>query len=315
MPLKRAQRAKVTAVRNLTYPKTFVQYLLVSVKGFVMGAADVIPGVSGGTMALIMGIYEELIHAITQFSRGDLYARVFSGKLGKAFGQIRLGFLVALVLGIGAAVLSLAGVLEHLLTTQPVWVFSFFFGLILASVWVVGKLVRVWNAGTVSSFVVGAVLAFVIVGLTPTQTPEAPWFIFLSGAVAICALILPGISGSFILLLLGKYAFVLGAVNDRNLGVIVVFALGAAVGLLGFAKVLNWLLTHYYDLLIAVLCGFMLGSLRKIWPWKVEVGDGLQLTRNVLPGGGLEPLYALLLALLGIVLVLLISRQGERQGP
>ena len=278
-----------------------------------MGAADVIPGVSGGTMALIMGIYEELIHAITQFSRGDLYARVFSGKLGDAFRQIHLGFLVALVLGIGAAVLSLAGALEYLLTTQPVGVFSFFFGLILASVWVVGKLVRRWNAVTVTGFIVGAALAFVIVGLTPTRTPEAPWFIFLSGAVAICALILPGISGSFILLLLGKYAFVLGAVNDRNLGVIVVFALGAAVGLLGFAKVLNWLLTHYYDLLIALLCGFMLGSLRKIWPWKVELGGDLELTRNILPPGGSGLVYALLLAVLGITVVLLISRQGEQE--
>lgn len=279
-----------------------------------MGVADVIPGVSGGTMALIMGIYEELIHAITQFSRKNLYARVFSGKLGAAFGQVHLGFLVALVLGIGTAILSLAGVLEHLLETQPVRVFSFFFGLILASVWVVGKLVRVWNAGTVTSFLVGTALAFVIVGLTPTQTPEAAWFIFLSGAIAICALILPGISGSFILLLLGKYEFVLGAVNDRNLGVILVFALGAAVGLLGFAKILNWLLTNYYDILIALLCGFMLGSLRKIWPWKVEVEGGLELTRNVLPPGGLELIYALLLALAGVVLVLLISRQGERQG-
>ncbi len=276
-----------------------------------MGAADVVPGVSGGTMALIMGIYEELIHAITQFSRRDLYAHVFSGRVGKAFEQVHLGFLVALVLGIAAAVLSLAGILEHLLGTEPVWVFSFFFGLIVASVWVVGKLVRGWNAGTVTSFVVGAALAFIIVGLTPTQTPEASWFIFLSGAIAICALILPGISGSFILLLLGKYEFVLGAVNDRNLGVIVVFALGAAVGLLGFAKILNWLLTHYYDILIAVLCGFMLGSLRKIWPWKVELEGGL-LTRNVLPAGGLELLYALLLALAGVALVLLISRQGER---
>ncbi len=278
-----------------------------------MGAADVVPGVSGGTMALIMGIYEELIHAITQFSRGDLYARVFSGKLGEAFKQIHIGFLIALVLGIGVAILSLAGVLEHLLTTQPVWVFSFFFGLIVASVWVVGKLVRGWNAATVTSFLVGAALAFVIVGLTPTRTPEAPWFIFLSGAIAICALILPGISGSFILLLLGKYEFVLGAVNDRNLGVIVVFALGAALGLLGFAKVLNWLLLHYYDLLIALLCGFMLGSLRKIWPWKTELEGGL-MSHNVLPGGGLELLYALLLALVGVALVLLISRQGERQG-
>ena len=277
-----------------------------------MGAADVIPGVSGGTMALIMGIYEELIHAITQFSRRNLYARVFSGKPGEAFRQIHMGFLVSLVLGIGAAILSLSGILEYLLTTQPVGVFSFFFGLILASVWVVGQMVRVWNAGAVTSFIVGAALAFVIVGLTPTRTPEAPWFIFLSGAVAICALILPGISGSFILLLLGKYEFVLGAVNDRNLGVILVFALGAAVGLLGFAKVLNWLLTHYYDVLIALLCGFMLGSLRKIWPWKIESEGGL-LSRNVLPPGGLELIYALLLALLGVALVLLISRQGERQ--
>ena len=278
-----------------------------------MGAADVVPGVSGGTMALIMGIYEELIHSITQFTQPELYKKVFSGKLPAALKQVHWSFLLALILGIGVAVLSLASVLEHLLETQPVLVYSFFFGLILASVWVVSKLIKAWNAQTIASFVIGAVAAFIIVGLTPTNTPEAPWFIFLSGALAICALILPGISGSFILLLLGKYAYVLGAVNDRNLGVIVVFALGAGLGLLGFARILNWLLEHYYNTLIALLCGFMLGSLRKIWPWKVEL-DGAELTRNVLPGGGLELLYALVLVILGIGLVLLISRQ-DRQLP
>ena len=160
-----------------------------------MGAADVVPGVSGGTMALIMGIYEELIHSITQFSQPDLYKKVFSGRFAPAFNQVHITFLIALVAGIGVAVLSLASILEHLLETQPVLVFSFFFGLILASVWVVGKLVRSWNAQTVGSLALGAAIAFIIVGLTPANTPEAPWFIFLSGALAICALILPGYLG------------------------------------------------------------------------------------------------------------------------
>lgn len=275
-----------------------------------MGCADVIPGVSGGTMALIMGIYEELIHSVTQFSRPALYQKVFKGQFKAAAEQMGLGFLLALAVGVMAAVLGLAQILEHLLETQPQFVYSFFFGLILASIWVVAKFVKVWDASKVASFALGAAGAFMLVGLTPAITPEAPWFIFLSGALAICALVLPGISGSFILLLLGKYAFVLGAVNDRNLVVIAVFMAGALVGLLSFARVLNYLLEHYYGTLMALLCGFLLGSLRKIWPWQLSLAD--ELTRNVPPPAGAEPLYALLLAALGIVIVLALSRQGEK---
>ena len=287
-------------------------------RGIAMGAADVVPGVSGGTMALILGIYEELIASLRALGRPPFWRALLSGRLGEAFGEAHGRFLITLVCGIAVAVLSLSRGLEWLILNQPVPVWSFFFGLIAASVLVVGARVRRWGVSTVLGFIGGAAGAFALVGLTPAVTPENPLFLFLSGALAICALILPGISGAFILVLLGKYEFILGSLNRGDVAPLVFVALGAGVGILSFAQVLGWLFRHYHNLTLAVLGGFMLGSLRKVWPWKEVAGGDMDAAANTLPaltqGGAFNTviLVALLLAALGFVLVLVVDRQGRR---
>ena len=289
-------------------------------KGMAMGAADVVPGVSGGTMALILGIYEELITSLRALGRPPFWRALLGGRLGEAFEEAHGRFLLVLVSGIAVAVLSLSRGLEWLILNQPVPVWSFFFGLIAASVLVVGARVRTWGGATVLGFVGGAAAAFALVGLTPATTPESAPFLFLSGALAICALILPGISGAFILVLLGKYEFVLGALNRGDLASLVFVALGAGVGILSFAQVLGWLFRHYHNLTLAVLAGFMLGSLRKVWPWKAVGADAdIDAAANALPaltqGGAFNTaiVVALLLAVVGFVLVLVVDRQGSRR--
>ena len=291
-------------------------------KGITMGAADVVPGVSGGTMALILGIYEELITSLRALGRPPFWRALLSGRLGKAFEEAHGRFLLVLITGIAIAVLSLSRGLEWLILNQPVPVWSFFFGLIAASVLVVGARVRRWGVTTVLGFIGGAVAAFALVGLTPATTPESALFLFLSGALAICALILPGISGAFILVLLGKYEFILGALNRGDVVPLMFVALGAGVGILSFAQVLGWLFRHYHNLTLAVLAGFMLGSLRKVWPWKEITGGDLDAdidaAANTLPaltqGGAFNTavLVALLLAAAGFILVLVVDRQGRR---
>jgi len=235
-----------------------------------MGGADVIPGVSGGTIALITGIYEELIHSIKSV---DAVALKLLLKLDiKGLWQrINGAFLVNVFAGVLISIFSLAKLITYLLEVHPIPVWSFFFGLILISAYFVMPRTRGWT--DYLSLFVGAVLAYLITSLTPGDTPEELWFIFISGAIAICAMILPGISGSFILLLLGKYEFVLGAVKTFDLSIIVVFAAGCAVGIISFSKVIHWLLLHYKGVTLSLLAGFMLGSLNKIWPWKDESGD------------------------------------------
>ena len=283
-------------------------YIKLALKGFCMGAADVVPGVSGGTMAFILGIYEELILAIRSF---DLtFAKLaLSLKFREALEHVNWKFLLALGLGILTAILSLAKGLSWLLTNQPVMIWSFFFGLVLASVLTVRTRVSRWTVGLVAAAIIAAIAAFFLVGLTPVSTPETWWFLFLSGAVAICAMILPGISGAFILVLLGKYHFVLEAVNQRNLPPLIIVAAGAVVGIIIFSRLLGWLFKNHHDLVVAVLCGLMLGSLRKVWPWKL---DGV----NIWPAGlNSEVFIALGLAVLGVIVVAALDRAARRQGP
>jgi putative membrane protein len=239
-----------------------------------------------------------------------------------------LPFLFALLTGIGAAILTLARAIEWALTNRPVYVWAFFFGLVLASVVTVAKRVGRWNGALVAALVAGAVGAYVLVGLVPLQTPETWWFLFLAGALAICAMILPGISGAFLLLLLGKYHYVLAAVNDRNPVPILWVGLGAAVGIVSFAQVLGWLFRRHHDLTVAALTGLMLGSLRKVWPWKVDLewtigshGEKVPtLQENVLPpltaAGSINPevAIALTLAALGFFVVVLLERWAETSG-
>lgn len=282
-------------------------YAKLSLKGFAMGSCDIVPGVSGGTMALILGIYEELIQSIRGLAHRPFWHALLRGRLRDAFRVGNLGFLLAVGGGILLAVFSLAQLLEYLLVQQAVFVWSFFFGLIAASVLTVSARVGRWTGPVVALFVLGAVCAFALIGLTPTQTPETPWFVFLSGVIAVCALVLPGISGAFILVLLGKYQYILEALNRGDVGTLLVLISGMVVGIISFTQVLGWLFRRYYDLTLALLCGFMLGALRSVWPWKA--GDGAEaLGVNVLPTFSPEVLAALALAAFGFALVYLFDR-------
>lgn len=279
-------------------------------KGFAMGSCDIVPGVSGGTMALILGIYEELIESIRGLVRRPFWHALLRGRLLEAFRVGNLSFLLAVGGGILLAVFSLARVLEYLLHNQAVFVWSFFFGLIAASVITVGARIARWSPGVIAAFVFGTVFAFVLVGLRPTQTPETAWFVFLSGAIAVCALILPGISGAFILVLLGKYQYILSALNRGDVGTILTLMSGMVVGILLFTQVLGWMFRHFRDLTMALLCGFMLGALRSIWPWKAGAEEGA-LGVNVLPSVGPELFVALVLIAVGFALVYVFDQPGR----
>ncbi len=293
-----------------TEARRFRDYVWIAARGFCMGAADVVPGVSGGTMAFILGIYDELLHAIHAVNL-DLIRRLLSLRWREAFADFPWRFLLAVGLGIGLAIFTLAEGLSWALHHHPSLVWAFFFGLVLASVGVVCKRVRHWTPVTLALAALAAVGAYALVGMTPAQTPDDAWFLFLSGAIAICAMILPGISGAFILVLLGKYEYVLDAVVHGDVLTLSIVGAGCAVGLVSFVRLLRWLLAHYPDPTVAVLAGFMLGSLRKVWPWKetspasAEVaGDTLDVHLNVMPSA-LTPEVGLTLGLvlLGVGLV------------
>ncbi|MBP8790153.1 MAG: DUF368 domain-containing protein [Breznakibacter sp.] len=245
-------------------------YALLITKGMAMGAADVVPGVSGGTIAFIAGIYEELINSIKSFNLNS-FKLLFSGKIAAFWQAVNANFLLALVTGIAISVFSLAKMITWLLVAHPVLVWSFFFGLVLASTWFVSKGITQWNWKTISSFLIGALIAYYITAITPSETPNSLFFIFLCGMIAICAMILPGISGSFILVLLGKYFYIMDAVKSFDLVIIIVFAAGAAIGITSFSHVLSYAFKKFHNITMAVLAGFMLGSLNKVWPWKETI--------------------------------------------
>lgn len=239
-------------------------------RGVAMGMADVVPGVSGGTMALVFGIYPRLIASLAALTGRDTWAALREGGWGRAWRAVDGTFLAALVGGIAVAVVASAGVIEAALDAYRPWVYAAFFGLVAASTWVVGSHVRPRGVGQAAAFVVTAVAAFVLVGAAPTQTTDATWFLVLSGAIGICALVLPGVSGAFLLVLLGQYDRVLGAIANGDLAVLAPFALGAAIGLLGFARVLARWMRRFPATTYAVLAGFLAGSLRRIWPWQAD---------------------------------------------
>jgi putative membrane protein len=285
-------------------------YFWVAARGFVMGAADVVPGVSGGTMAFILGIYEELIQAIHSVDL-TFIRRVLSFRFREAFAGVPWRFVLALVLGIATAILTLASLLSHALHTYPVLVWAFFFGLVLASVVVVRKRVSRWTPGILLITALAALGSYTLVGLVPVETPEEPWFLFLSGALAITAMILPGISGAFILVLLGKYQYVLNAVVNGDILTLLIVIAGAAVGLITFARVLRWLFQNYHDYTVAALTGLILGALRKVWPWKHNAG--IQELNILPPTYDAEFASAVLLMLAGFALVLVLDHLAARQ--
>ena len=254
--------------------KGFVKNLMVAVKGACMGAADVIPGVSGGTIAFIMGIYDEFVGSLASIN-GEAVRMLLKGQFKAFWKHINGTFLLSLVIGIGFSVVMLAGLMQYLLEWHPIQTWSFFFGLIVASSIFILRGISGWRWRDGLLLVFGVLLGATICTLSPTQTPEALWFIFLSGALAICAMILPGISGSFILLILGKYQFIMGCISDlvsgvdfgHNLLILGTFAVGAVIGILSFSRFLHWLLARWNKETLIVLAGFIIGSLVKVWPW------------------------------------------------
>lgn len=236
-------------------------------KGCAMGAADVVPGVSGGTIAFITGIYEELINSIKSIDLKALKL-LLTFKLAEFWKKINGTFLLSVVGGIAISIFSLAKLMTWLLVNHPIYIWSFFFGLIIISSVLVAKEIKKWDIFTIISLLAGAAAAYTITVMSPASTPNTWWFIILSGAIAICAMILPGISGAFILLLLGKYTYILTAVSNLDVGTILLFVVGAAAGIISFSHLLSWLLKNYHTLTVALLTGFMVGSLNKVWPWK-----------------------------------------------
>lgn len=301
--------------------RSLLDYLTVTLRGFLMGTADAVPGVSGGTVALLVGIYEELIQSIRAVADLRHLQRVFRLQFKALLDELPWKFLLALVLGIFAGAVTLAHLLENLLETQPLFVWAFFFGLVAASAVVVARRVRVWGSGGVLLLVSGAVITYLVVGLVPMDTPDTFLAFFLSGMIAICAMILPGISGAFILVLLGKYQDVLAAVTGLDLPRLIVFLLGAVVGISLFSRVLGWLFRRFHDVTISLMIGLMVGSLRKLWPWKGEpagLGEALapatgESLINVLPAWNLETLLVIGIALAGFGLVVGLEGLASRR--
>ncbi len=306
--------------------RTAKDFSLITLKGLAMGAADVIPGVSGGTIAFISGIYEELINSIKSVNFSSLKL-LLTGKFAEFWKAINGSFLLSLFTGIAISIISLAKGLKFLLDHYPILVWSFFFGLVVASAIYVARTITKWNLATIIAGIAGIIIAYSITIITPAEANTTYWFIFLSGAIAICAMILPGISGSFILVLLGMYKFILESVSEFKIAVVLTFLSGAAIGIVSFSNVLSWLLKKYHNVTIAVLSGFMVGSLNKVWPWKEVVetftnrhGEIKPLVEeNILPGtyeqitGNETFLFgAILLAIVGFALIFIIENIANK---
>ena len=271
--------------------RSFLEYLLIAARGMGMGAADVIPGVSGGTIAFVTGIYEELIHSIKSVN-AEFLRILFTRGIRPAWAHINGTFLVSLLAGIFISLITLARGISFLLSNYPMLVWAFFFGLIVGSAIYVGRKISRWTLRAVLMLLGGTALAYYITISSPATSTDALWFVFVSGSIAISAMILPGISGSFILLLLGKYAFMMEALKDLKVVVLGVFGLGCVVGILGFSHVISWLFKKHPNATMALLSGFMIGSLNKLWPWKEVLehrqnshGEWLPfIERNISPG-------------------------------
>ena len=308
--------------------RTMQQYIALFLKGMMMGAADVVPGVSGGTIAFITGIYEELINTIKGFNLGAV--KVLFSEGPKAFWQQVNGtFLLVLLAGIISSIATIAGAVLFMLATYPILLWSFFFGLILASVWLVMSHIEKWDLNLISSFILGALLAYMVTSLAPVSVEPTALMVFISGAIAICAMILPGISGSFILLLLGMYAHILTAVKGVDLQLIGLFIMGCVVGIMSFSRVLSWMFSHHRQVTLALLAGFMLGSLNKVWPWKYTLaytlnrhGEQVPLQQdNILPwhfesmtGSPSHMILAGVLMLFGIAIIVVMERFQAAKG-
>ncbi len=324
--------------------------LLVILKGMAMGAADVVPGVSGGTIAFITGIYEELIESLKSLNFRAIQI-LFKEGLKSFWSYINGSFLVKVFAGIFISVLSLAKLISYLLDNHPILIWAFFFGLILASIFLIAREVKEWKMRSYIAIVVGSVVSYYITIATPSESPDSYLFLFLAGFLAIIAMILPGISGAFILLLMGAYGTVIGTINDFREGLsdfnsevilmngskLGIFALGCVGGLMAFSRVLSWMFKHHKNTTLALLTGFMIGSLNKVWPWKTTIMsriahegkaneavvpfiqdnvfpwnygnlNEIELGLSIVPGTDAKLLPALILMILGIMLIIVMYR-------
>jgi len=299
-------------------------YFILSLKGLAMGAADVVPGVSGGTIAFISGIYEELITTISNINL-SLFSVWKNEGFSAMWKKLNGNFIFALFSGILISVFTVMRLANYLLENHPILIWSFFFGLVLASVWFMARQVPKWSKKTIFAFVFGAIVAFYITTLASINSGDSLWYMFLAGAIAICAMILPGISGAFILVLLGAYKTISAAIHDFDIKIILVFGLGTVVGLLSFSKALKWLLTKHHSITISLLTGFIAGSLNKIWPWK-DVLETLTVGDKIIPikeisvwpthfNGDPLILYSVLLMLFGFVLIFGLEKLAVNKTP
>jgi putative membrane protein len=302
--------------------RTFVDYVGLTARGFAMGASDIVPGVSGGTMALIMGIYEELIGSIKAVLNRDAIRLALRLKFKQALELIPWQFLASVAIGIFLAVFTMSWFLEWVLEHYASLLWAFFFGLVAASILTVSRQVKKWGSAPVVGVVVGALGAYLLVGLVPAQTPNTWWFLFLCGVIAISAMVLPGVSGSFMLVLLGKYEYLLNAVTELDLLTLFMVIAGAGVGIVSVAQLLSWLFKKYHDGTVAVLMGMLIGSLRKVWPWKITLetildrhGKEVPIKEaNVLPEAWTwEVVVAVLLAVAAFALILSLTLWAARK--
>lgn len=293
--------------QTTTASKKEKRSIRLALTGLSMGLADLIPGVSGGTIAFLFGIYDELLYSI-KLVTGQFPKLLLAGKFKQAFKIIPFGFLIPLGLGMLTAIFGLVHIVSYLLDTQPVLVWALFFGLVLGSAFVVSRRITAWKPSYWFFLILGFVATFILVGLPSITGNDNPLAVFGTGAIAITAMILPGISGSLIMVLLGQYEIIIDAVANRDIITLGFFALGALIGIALFVRLLTWLLKHYHFAVIAFLVGVMAGSLRRIWPWQTTDATGHAV--NTLPSFDWMFIVAVLLTIAGIALVLGIERLG-----
>jgi len=302
--------------------RNFVDYFILVFKGMAMGAADVVPGVSGGTIAFISGIYEELIATLNSINLNSLKTLKLQG-VSATWKKINGNFLLALFVGILLSILTLSKLVAWLLLEEPVLLWAFFFGLVLASIIFVLKKINQWNSAVFLGLILGGVFAYQLTQLNALGNSDSNWYLFLSGAIAICAMILPGISGAFILVILGSYANVLQTLNDKDIAKITIFMTGALIGILSFSRLLKWLFKRFKNMTLAVLTGFMIGALSKIWPWKKtlsfrENSEGISVPLKeqcIAPfsfDGDPQILSAIGLMLFGFLIIFFLEKIGAK---
>ncbi len=310
-------------MQNQNMQRRLIDYLIITFKGLAMGAADAVPGVSGGTIAFISGIYEELISTISNVNL-SLFKILFNKGIKAFWIEVNGNFILALLSGIVISYVSFMKLAKYLLENQPILIWSFFFGLIVASIYFVGKQVTKWDASVILALIVGAVIAFYISSLPAMENSDSDWFLFFSGAIAICAMILPGISGSFILIILGAYKTLSDAIHDVDIKKLIIFFSGALIGLLSFSHALKWLFKNYHNITLALLTGFIFGSLNKVWPWKNTLSwhtnsEGIKsplIQESISPfafEGNNQIVFAITLMLLGFLTIFILEKVGAKK--